>query len=368
MALAPECLAAEELPHKANFTRRIEKLPVGVVLCIAPWNYPLLTAVNCIVPAVLAGNAVQLKHSPRTPLCAEAFERAFVAAGAPSGLVQSLACENDAVHAAIALPEVGLVSFTGSVGVGRSVHASASRRFIDTTLELGGKDGAYVAADADVEAAAASLVDGAFYNAGQSCCAIERVYVHEAVYDDFVAAALPLVQAYTLGDPLDSSTSLGPLALPTAPSFLLGQVEDATRRGARLLCGGHPTACPTAGTGRFFAPTLLDRCDHTMMVMREESFGPVLGVCKVRSDDEGAARVDDSIYGLTAAIFTRDAERAERFAARVRVGTVFMNRCDYLDPLLPWTGRKNSGKGASLSSHGFKAVTRLKGIHLKHEA
>lgn len=271
------------------------------------------------------------------------------------------------MHAAIELPQVGLVSFTGSVKAGHAVHASASRRFIDTTLELGGKDGAYVAADADVAAAAASLVDGAFYNAGQSCCAIERVYVHETVHEEFVARALELVRAYRLGDPRDGATSLGPLALPSAPAFLRGQVLDATAKGARLLCGGVETACPATGRGRFFAPALLDGCDHSMALMRDESFGPVLGVCKVASDAEAAEAVDDSPFGLTACIFTSDVERAEAFAARVDVGTVFMNRCDYLDPLLPWTGAKASGKGASLSAHGFKAFTRLKGVHFKHD-
>lgn len=366
MALAPAALSAEDLPAKANFARRIERVPVGVVLCIAPWNYPLLTAVNCIVPAVLAGNAVQLKHSPRTPLAAEAFERAFSAAGAPAGLVQALHCANESVDAAIALPEVGFVSFTGSVGVGRKVHQSVSRRFIDSTLELGGKCPAYVAADADVAAAAASLIDGAFYNAGQSCCAIERVYCHESVHDEFVARALELVQAYKLGNPLDEATTMGPLALPSAPGMLAAQVVDATTKGARLLCGGEATADPDTGMGRFFMPTLLDGCNQNMAIMREESFGPVLGVASVASDAEAAAKMDDSPYGLTCTVFTADAERANHVGARVNTGTVFMNRCDYLDPLLPWGGQKHSGKGVSLGGiHGFRALTRLKGFHLK---
>lgn len=366
MALAPAALSAEDLPTKANFERRIERVPVGVVLCIAPWNYPLLTAVNCIVPAVLAGNAVQLKHSPRTPLAAEAFERAFSAAGAPAGLVQALHCANESVDAAIALPEVGFVSFTGSVGVGRKVHQSVSRRFIDSTLELGGKCPAYVAADADVAAAAASLIDGAFYNAGQSCCAIERVYCHESVHDEFVARALELVQAYKLGNPLDEATTMGPLALPSAPGMLAAQVVDATTKGARLLCGGEATADPESGMGRFFMPTLLDGCNQNMAIMREESFGPVLGVASVASDAEAAAKMDDSPYGLTCTVFTADAERANYVGARVNTGTVFMNRCDYLDPLLPWGGQKHSGKGVSLGGvHGFRSLTRLKGFHLK---
>jgi len=361
MALAPEELAPEPLPQKPNLSRRIDRVPIGVVLCIAPWNYPLLTAVNCVVPAVLAGNAVQLKASPRSPLAADAFARAFRAAGAPEGLVTPLHCENDVVDATIGLPEVGLVSFTGSVAVGRKVHASASRRFIDTILELGGKCAAYVAADADVAAAAESLVDGAFFNAGQSCCAIERVYVHESVHDEFVAAAATLVRAYQLGDPMDPSTSLGPLALPGTPPLLAAQVADAAAKGARVVVGDGTVP----ERGRFFAPTLLDRCDHSMAIMRDESFGPVLGIAKVSSDDEAARMMDDSAYGLTASIWTSDAQRAETIAASLRVGTVFMNRCDYLDPMLPWTGFKHSGKGVSLSRHGFRAFTRLKGLHFR---
>jgi len=365
MALAPAALAAEALPEKPNFLRRIEKVPVGVVLCIAPWNYPLLTAVNCVVPAVLAGNAVQLKHSPRSPLAADAFERAFLAAGAPRGLVQALHCDNEAVGAAIGLPEVGFVSFTGSVGVGHKVHELVARRFIDSTLELGGKCAAYVAADADVAVAAASLVDGAFYNAGQSCCAIERVYCHSSVHDEFVERALELVRAYRMGDPLDEATTLGPLALPGAPALLAAQVADATAKGARLLCGGGATA-DEAGAGRFFAPALLDRCDDaSMSLMRDESFGPVLGVASVSSDAEAVHRMNDTAYGLTACVFTADVGRAERIASLAQAGTVFMNRCDYLDPLLPWGGVKHTGKGVSLSAHGFRSFTRLKGINFK---
>lgn len=365
MALAPTALAPDRLEAKDNFERRIEKVPVGVVLCIAPWNYPLLTAINCIASAVLAGNSVQIKHSSRTPLCADAFERAFAAAGAPLGLVQALHVSGPALDEVIALPEVGFVSFTGSVGVGRKVYSNVARqRFIDVTLELGGKDAAYVAADADVQAAAAGLVDGAFYNAGQSCCAIERVYVHEDVHEEFMAAALEEVRAYRLGDPMDEATTMGPLALPSAPSFLQAQVDDAISKGARLLCGGTPTM-DAAGKGRFFAPTLLDGCDHTMEIMREESFGPVLGVQKVASDAEAAALMNDSDFGLTAVLFTSDVDRAERMASIVEAGTIFMNRCDYLDPLLVWTGVKDSGKGYSLSKYAFRSVTRLKSIHFK---
>ena len=368
MALAPSVLAPLPLPPKPNLSRRIEKLPVGVVLCIAPWNYPLLTAVNCIVPAVLAGNAVQIKHSSRTPLCGDAFERAFAAAGAPAGIVQALhVASGPVLDDVIAMPQVGFVSFTGSVSAGRKVYSTiAQGRFIDATLELGGKDGAYVARDADVAAAAAGVVDGAFYNAGQSCCAIERAYVHADVYDEFVAAAVELVNAYHLGDPTDAHTTMGPLALPSAPDFLRSQVEDALNKGARLLCGGVASS-DAHGKGRFFLPTLLDECDHSMSLMVDESFGPVLGLMKVGSDEEAIELMNDSEFGLTAAVYTSDVERAERVARAVDAGTIFMNRCDYLDPYLAWTGAKDSGKGQSLSAHGFDSYTRLKSLNFKLE-
>ena len=367
MALAPQALAAEELPPKDNFRRRIEKEPVGVVLCLAPWNYPLLTTVNCVVPAVLAGNAVVLKHSPRTPLCGDAFARAFAAAGAPDGLVTALSCEDAAVHAAMAKDSVGFVSFTGSVSGGRAVYSSlASQRFIDATLELGGKDPGYVAEDADMGAAVATLVDGAFFNAGQSCCGIERVYVHESKYDQFLEAAKDEIERTLVqGDPLDPATSMGPMALPGSPAFLHSQVSDAAAKGAKVLTGGAPTA-DGSGRGRFFQPTLLADCrTGDMAVMRDESFGPVLGVEKVGSDAEAVAKMNDSAFGLTACVFTADEGRAEAMGREVSCGTFFMNRCDYLDPLLPWGGTKDTGKGVSLSAHGFRGLTRLKGMHLK---
>jgi acyl-CoA reductase-like NAD-dependent aldehyde dehydrogenase len=307
---------------------------------------------------------VLIKHAVRTALCGEAFARCFSAAGAPEGLVTAV----DATHATtariLARPEVSFVSFTGSVRGGHEVYAEAARRFIDAGLELGGKDPAYVAADADFDHAVANLVDGAFYNAGQSCCGIERIYVHSQLYDRFVEAAVAEVKKLRMGDPLDAQTTLGPLAQPGAPEKLAAQVEEARAKGGRVLCGGAPTR--HEGKGRFFDPCVVADATHAMHgLMVEESFGPVVGIARVKDDDEAVRLMNDSPYGLTAAIWTRDQERAFRIGAQVETGTFFMNRCDYLDPSLPWTGVKDTGKGMSLSRYGFLSLTRRKSFHLR---
>eukprot|EP01126_Amoeba_proteus_P040537 TRINITY_DN4327_c0_g1_i3.p1 TRINITY_DN4327_c0_g1~~TRINITY_DN4327_c0_g1_i3.p1 ORF type:complete len:479 (+),score=74.83 TRINITY_DN4327_c0_g1_i3:102-1538(+) len=363
--MAPSVLADENFPEKNGIKKKITKEPVGVVLVIGPWNYPLLTVANSLIPAVLAGNAVIIKHSPRTPLVAEFFSKAFSEAGIPSGLVSYLHAPNEVVAEVISQEPIGFVSFTGSVAGGRQVYKTvAESRFIDITLELGGKDPAYVASDANVEGAAEGIIDGAFYNAGQSCCGIERVYVHSSHYDQFVDKALAIVKAYSLGDPMSAETTLGPMALPTAPAFLQHQVSEALSKGASLLTGGQPIH-DSFGNGRFFAPSLLVNCNHEMSLITEESFGPVLGVISVSSDEEAVEMMNNSRYGLTAAIYTTSTERANHLAPLLQCGTVFMNRCDYLDPELPWTGVKDTGKGISLSSHGFRGVTRLKGHNFR---
>lgn len=367
MALAPEALADEILDVKNGCERIITREPVGVVLVIAPWNFPLLTAINTIVPAILSGNAVVLKHSERTPLCGGHFQEAFEKAGAPKGLVTAVNCPHDVTAAMINDRRVNFVSFTGSVRGGHEVYRTiAENRFINTTLELGGKDPAYVASDIDAAEAAAGLVDGAMFNAGQSCCGIERVYVHRSQYDKFLEAAKELCDAYVLGDPTSTETHNGPQALASSVPFLEGQVKDALAKGARLLSGSAEGVQDATGRGRFFAPTLLADCSHDMDVMVEESFGPILPVTPVDSDEEAVALMNDSNYGLTSAIFTKDQDRVRRMGKAISTGTVFMNRCDYLDPDLPWTaGGENTGKGVSLSRHGFDGVTRMKGYNMR---
>ena len=363
LAIARFALAPESLPAPTGTTLRIEHHPLGVVLDIAAWNYPLLVPVNAVVPALLAGNAVLLKHSPITPLCGRHFERAFGSLPV-AGLVQSLTLENERAEELIEDPRVDYVSFTGSVATGRRVHAAAARQGIGAGLEMGGKDPAYVAEDADLERAAAGLVDGACYNAGQSCCAVERAYVHESVYEEFLERARGEMRLYRLGPPLDERTNLGPLARREALDTLERQVQDAVLRGGRLLQGGRRSG----GKGWFFEPTLIADVPNEALAMQEESFGPVLPVARVASDDEAVARMNDSRYGLTASVWTASADRAERFARDVEAGTVYQNRCDYLDPALPWTGWKESGLGSTLSRYGFLQVTRRKSVHFRGEA
>jgi acyl-CoA reductase-like NAD-dependent aldehyde dehydrogenase len=363
MSIAGEALADVPLPPLAGFERRIVREPLGVVFDLPAWNYPLLTAVNCVIPAVLAGNAVLLKHSPRSPLCSQHFARAFAAAGAPPHLVQALDCDHPASERIVGDERVDHVVFTGSIFGGHRMVEAAAKRFLHPCLELGGNDPAYVAPDCDLEKTVENVVDGAIYNAGQSCCAVERVYVHRSVYGRFVEMTEPLVRAYVLGDPMDERTTLGPIAQPAHVPELEALVKDARDHGARLVAGGRRTSVD--GRGRFFEATLLAGCDHTMKLFQQESFGPIVAVMPVESDEDALARMNDSRLGLTASVWTRDRERASRFARALECGTVYMNRCDYLDPALPWSGWKDSGRGVSLSALGFEALTRPKSVHFR---
>lgn len=360
--IAADALADDVLPDKAGFDRRIVHEPLGVVLDIAAWNYPLLIAVNVVVPALLAGNTVLIKHSSQTPLCGQHFERALRKLGEHDDLLQHLVLSHADTESLIDQPDISYVSFTGSVGGGLSIYRSVARRFIDAGLELGGKDPAYVAADADLDQAVEGIVDGACYNAGQSCCAVERVYVHESLYDAFVDKAKAIMASYVAGDPLDDKTTLGPLSSESGLLLVNEQVVDAQSQGATIVCGGTRL---DVGNGLFFAPTILTKVNHDMRVMKEESFGPLLPVMPVANDDEALNLMNDSPFGLTASVWTRDTQRAEHLASRLQAGTIYMNRCDYLDPALPWTGVKDSGKGTSLSKYGFHALTRRKSLHFR---
>jgi acyl-CoA reductase-like NAD-dependent aldehyde dehydrogenase len=363
MSIAQGALADVALPPVPHFERRIVREPLGVVLDLPAWNYPLLTAVNCVVPAVLAGNAVIVKHSPRTPLCGEHFARAFTVARAPAHLVQALHCDYSTTERIVGHAAIDHVVFTGSVFGGHRIVEATAKRFLHPGLELGGNDPAYVAPDCDFANTVENVVDGAMYNAGQSCCAVERVYVHRSLYDRFLAAVEPLVRSYVMGDPTSESTTLGPIAQPHHVGELDAFVRDARDRGARLVAGGR--ARSVEGRGRFFEATLLADCNHSMRLFQEESFGPLLAVMPVESDEEALARMNDSRLGLTASVWTSDRERAARFARALECGTVYMNRCDYLDPALPWSGWKDSGRGVGLSALGFDALTRPKAVHFR---
>ncbi|CAB3899626.1 MULTISPECIES: aldehyde dehydrogenase family protein [Achromobacter] len=371
IAIADDALAPIAAPAQPGFTRFISREPIGVVLTIAPWNYPLLTAVNSIVPALMAGNTVILKHSDQTPLCAELIDRAFRDAGAPRGVFQYLHASHDITQRLIRAPEIGYVSFTGSVRGGRIVEESAAGRFIGVGLELGGNDPAYVREDANLDAAAETLVDGAFFNAGQSCCGIQRIYVARGVHDAFVERAVALTQRYVLGNPLQPGTTLGPVVRARAAAEIREVIAQAVGAGAvNVIDNSHfkkaSESSPNASESScYVAPALLTQVDHRMRIMSEECFGPVAGIMPVDSDEQAIALMNDSPYGLTAAVFTQDEAAALRIGGQVRAGTFFMNRCDYLDPALAWTGVKESGRGVSLSKLGYETLTQAKSFHLR---
>ncbi|WP_342246887.1 aldehyde dehydrogenase family protein [Pseudomonas sp. OTU5201] len=362
--IAEEALADIHLPDKPGFTRLIRREPLGLAFVIAPWNYPYLTAVNAVVPALLAGNCVLLRHSAQTPLCAERMVEAFVEAGLPPGVLQYLHLNHSDTERLIQAEPVRHVAFTGSVAGGAMVERALAGRFISSGLELGGKDPAYVRADANLAHAVETAIDGAFFNSGQSCCGIERIYVHADRYDAFVEQAVELVGQYRLGRPDDPETTLGPLVRPEAAEFVRAQIRDAVGQGARAHLDPSTFALEGAGSA-YLAPQVLTNVHHGMRVMNEESFGPVVGIQKVRDDEEALALMNDSLYGLTAAIFSQDEASALALADRLEAGTVFLNRCDYLDPALAWTGVKQSGRGCTLSRVGYEHLTRPKSFHFK---
>ncbi|HHM20855.1 MAG TPA: aldehyde dehydrogenase family protein [Bacteroidetes bacterium] len=364
MGISDEALADVQVEEMAGFQRFIRREPLGTVLVLAPWNYPYLTSVNAIFPALLAGNTVLLKHSEQTPLCAERYAAAFAEAGLPEGVFQYLHLSHRQVAGVIADPRISYVAFTGSVEGGRAIQQAVAGRFINAGLELGGKDPAYVRADANLETTIENLVDGAFFNSGQSCCGIERIYVARPLFRTFTEGFVEMVKQYVLGNPLDEKTTLGPMVKPAAAAFVQNQIDEAVAKGARALI--DPALFPRCRPGTaYLAPQVLVDVDHSMAVMRQESFGPVVGIMPVKDDAEAIRLMNDSPYGLTASLWSASPEAALRIGDQIQTGTFFLNRCDYLDPALAWTGVKNSGKGCTLSRLGFEHLTRPKSFHLR---
>jgi acyl-CoA reductase-like NAD-dependent aldehyde dehydrogenase len=362
--IASTALADLDAGPKPGFRRFIRREPLGVVFSVVAWNYPYLIAVNSVVPALIAGNAVVLKPSAQTPLCAEVFAECFAAAGLPTGLFQVLHLTHADTEAVIRDPRVSFVAFTGSVGGGRAVQRVAAERFIGVGLELGGCDPVYVREDADLAHAIENIVDGAYFNSGQSCCGLQRIYVHESVHEPFTRGCIELIRQYRLGNPLDPDTTLGPLVRTAAADTVRAQVRAAVEAGARAAIEECEFPKSRADTP-YLAPQLLLDAPPDSVVMREEIFGPVAGVMKVRSDDEAVTHMNHSAFGLTAAVWTRDPQAAEALGAQVETGTWFMNRCDYLDPALAWVGVKDSGRGCTLSAVGYEHLTRPKSFHLR---
>ncbi|GHF57841.1 aldehyde dehydrogenase family protein [Seohaeicola zhoushanensis] len=360
-SIAAEALAPIEIEDSATFRRLIKREPHGLVLIIAPWNYPYMTAINGVAPALMAGNAVVLKHATQTLLVGERMARAFHEAGVPADVFQNLFLDHDTTAKLIAAKSFGFVNFTGSVGAGQAIERAAAGTFTGLGLELGGKDPGYVMEDADLDAAVETLIDGAMFNSGQCCCGIERIYVHESLFDAFVEKAVAIVKSYKLGNPLDPETTLGPMAHRRFADLVREQISEAVAEGATA----HIETFAEDDGGTYLTPQILTGVNHDMRVMREESFGPVVGIMPVADDEHALQLMNDSDFGLTASLWTQDAARAEALGARIETGTVFMNRADYLDPALCWTGCKSTGKGGSLSVIGFHNLTRPKSYHLK---
>ena len=361
--IAAETLAPHVIEDSASFRRLIAREALGVVFIVAPWNYPYLTTINTLVPALIAGNSVVLKHASQTLLVGERLAQAFHEAGVPQDVFQNVVLDHATTESLIAARAFNFVNFTGSVGGGQAMERAAAGTFTPLGLELGGKDPGYVRADANLDAAVDTLMDGAMFNAGQCCCGIERIYVHESLYDAFVEKSVAWVNGLKLGNPFDAASTLGPMANRRFARIVRDQTAEAIAMGAKPLI--DPKGFPADDGGAYLAPQILVNVSHKMRVMTEESFGPVVGIMKVKDDAEAIALMNDSPYGLTASIWTEDYETAQKIGAQIETGTIMMNRADYLDPALCWTGCKDTGRGGSLSYLGFHSVTRPKSYHLK---
>lgn len=359
--IAADALADVTVGEDAQFRRYIRRLAHGVVFVVAPWNYPYMTAINTVAPALIAGNAVVLKHATQTLLAGERMAQAFHAAGVPEAVFRNVFLTHDTTAALIAEGAFNFINFTGSVGGGQAMERAAAGTFTGLGLELGGKDPGYVMDDADLDAAVAGLIDGAMFNAGQCCCGIERIYVHESLLDAFVEKSVALVRGFRLGNPLDARTTLGPLANARFAKEVRAQIDEAMTAGATA----HIETFAEDDDGCYLTPQILTNVSHDMRVMRDETFGPVVGIMPVRDDGEAIRLMNDSPFGLTASLWSRDIDRAARVGDAIETGTVFMNRADYLDPGLCWTGCKQTGRGGALSVIGYHNLTRPKSYHLK---
>ena len=360
-SIAEHALAPVIIEDSEAFLRKIEREPQGVVFVVAPWNYPYMTAINTVAPALIAGNTVVLKHATQTMLVGERMVEAFVEAGVPKDVFQNLFLDHATTLKLIGENAFDFVNFTGSVGGGKAMQEAAAGTFTPVSTELGGKDPAYVMEDADLDAAVDTLIDGAMFNSGQCCCGIERIYVHESLYDAFVEKAVAIVKSYKLGNPLENETSIGPMANIRFATEVRNQISQALSDGAKT----HVDTFPEDDGGAYLTPQVLTDVTHDMRIMRDESFGPVVGIMKVKNDDEAITLMNDSQFGLTASLWTTDTQRAKNIGAQIEAGTIFMNRCDYLDPALCWTGCKETGRGAGLSILGFHALTHPKSYHFK---
>ena len=360
-SIAEDSLADIMVGEDASFKRYIRRVPHGVVFVVAPWNYPYMTAINTVAPALIAGNAVMLKHATQTLLVGERMARAFHDAGVPEDVFQNVFLDHDTTSDLIADRAFDFVNFTGSVGGGQAMERAAAGTFTPVSTELGGKDPGYVMDDADLDAAVDTLIDGAMFNSGQCCCGIERIYVHESLFESFVEKAVAIVRGYTLGNPLDPETTIGPMAHVRFAQEVRAQIDEALADGATA----HIEKMPADDGAAYLTPQILTDVTHDMRVMRDESFGPVVGIMPVSDDDEAVRLMNDSRFGLTASLWTSDIDRAARLGDRIETGTVFMNRADYLDPGLCWTGCKDTGRGGGLSVIGYHNLTRPKSYHLK---
>jgi acyl-CoA reductase-like NAD-dependent aldehyde dehydrogenase len=359
--VAEESLTPIQIEDSDAFRRVIKRTPWGTALVIAPWNYPYMTAINTVAPALIAGNTVILKHAGQTLAVGDHLAEAFRAAGVPEDVFQNLVLDHDTTSALLSERAVDFVNFTGSVGGGQAIERAAAGTFIPVSTELGGKDPGYVRADANVDAAVDTLLDGAMFNSGQCCCGIERIYVHESLFDQFVEKAIAWVNAQKLGNPLETDTTMGPMANVRFAKEVRAQIEEALADGAKA----HIDTMPADDGGAYLTPQILTNVNHKMRVMRDESFGPIVGIMSVKDDEEAIALMNDSQFGLTASIWSADIATAEALGDRIETGTVFLNRCDYLDPALCWTGCKDTGRGQGLSKLAYQALTRPKSYHLK---